>query len=58
MEEQEVSTVYKVVRNQEEQYSICRAGQENAFGCRDAGNPVQNRMTGIGQRTLDRHATT
>jgi MbtH protein len=41
MEEQEVSTIYKVVRNQEEQYSIWPADRENAFGCRDAGKPVQ-----------------
>jgi MbtH protein len=36
-EEQEDKTVYKVVVNHEEQYSIWPADRENALGWRDAG---------------------
>ena len=36
-EEQEDSTVYKVVVNHEEQYSIWPADRENAPGWKDAG---------------------
>jgi MbtH protein len=36
-EDREDSTVYKVVVNHEEQYSIWPAGRENAPGWRDAG---------------------
>ena len=36
-EEQEDSTIYKVVVNQEEQYSIWPADRENPLGWRDAG---------------------
>ena len=36
-DEQEDSTVYKVVLNHEEQYSIWPADQNNAPGWRDAG---------------------
>ena len=37
MDEQEDKTVYKVVVNHEEQYSIWPAERENALGWRDAG---------------------
>ncbi|HWB42865.1 MAG TPA: MbtH family protein [Gemmatimonadales bacterium] len=36
-EQDEDSTLYKVVRNQEEQYSIWPADRENAPGWSDAG---------------------
>jgi MbtH protein len=37
MEEREDSTIYKVVVNHEEQYSIWPADRENPLGRRDAG---------------------
>lgn len=37
MAEEEDTTVYKVVVNDEEQYSIWPADRENALGWRDAG---------------------
>ena len=37
MEEKEDTTIYKVVLNHEEQYSIWPAGRENPLGWRDAG---------------------
>lgn len=37
MEEQEDRTIYKVVINHEEQYSIWPASRENPLGWRDAG---------------------
>jgi MbtH protein len=37
MDEREDNTIYKVVVNQEEQYSIWPADRENPFGWRDAG---------------------
>ena len=37
MDESEDKTVYKVVVNHEEQYSIWPAERENALGWRDAG---------------------
>ena len=36
-EEQEDTTIYKVVLNHEEQYSIWPVDRENALGWRDAG---------------------
>ncbi|BAT56835.1 MbtH domain-containing protein (plasmid) [Nostoc sp. NIES-3756] len=36
-EKTEDTTIYKVVVNHEEQYSIWPAGRENALGWRDAG---------------------
>jgi len=36
-DEQEDKTIYKVVVNHEEQYSIWPADRENALGWRDAG---------------------
>ena len=36
-EEQEDKTIYKVVLNHEEQYSIWPADRDNALGWRDAG---------------------
>ena len=36
-EEREDNTIYKVVVNHEEQYSIWPAHRENALGFRDAG---------------------
>ena len=36
-EDQEDKTIYKVVVNHEEQYSIWPASRENALGWRDAG---------------------
>ena len=37
MEEREDNTIYKVVVNHEEQYSIWPADKENALGWKDAG---------------------
>ena len=37
MEEREDNTIYKVVLNHEEQYSIWPADRENALGWNDAG---------------------
>jgi MbtH protein len=37
-DEQQDSTVYKVVVNHEDQYSIWPAGRDNALGWRDAGS--------------------
>jgi MbtH protein len=37
VEEEEANTVYKVVVNHEEQYSIWPADRENALGWSDAG---------------------
>ena len=37
LDEREDTTVYKVVVNQEEQYSIWPADKENAIGWKDAG---------------------
>ncbi|MEH2178729.1 MbtH family protein [Nostoc sp.] len=36
-DDKEDTTIYKVVVNHEEQYSIWPADRENAFGWRDAG---------------------
>jgi MbtH protein len=36
-DEKEDTTIYKVVRNHEEQYSIWPADRENALGWQDAG---------------------
>jgi len=46
-EEQEDKTIYKVVLNHEEQYSIWPADRENALGWRDEGT------TGLKQVCLD-----
>ena len=46
-EEREDTTVYKVVLNHEEQYSIWPADRENALGWRDEGK------TGSKQECLD-----
>ncbi len=46
-EEREDNTVYKVVLNHEEQYSIWPADRENALGWRDEGK------TGTKQECLD-----
>ena len=37
MEETEDNTIYRVVVNHEEQYSIWPAGRENPLGWKDAG---------------------
>jgi MbtH protein len=37
MDEKEDTTIYKVVLNHEEQYSIWPADKENALGWKDAG---------------------
>jgi len=37
-DEQQDSTVYKVVVNHEDQYSIWPTGRDNALGWRDAGS--------------------
>jgi MbtH protein len=37
LEDREDTTIYKVVVNHEEQYSIWPAGRENALGWQDAG---------------------
>jgi MbtH protein len=37
MDEKEVTTIYKVVVNHEEQYSIWPADRDNPLGWRDAG---------------------
>jgi MbtH protein len=46
-DEQEDTTIYKVVVNHEEQYSIWPADRENALGWQDAGK------TGPKQECLD-----
>lgn len=46
-EEREDTTIYKVVMNHEEQYSIWPDGRENALGWRDAGK------SGTKQECLD-----
>ena len=46
-EEQEDETIYKVVLNHEEQYSIWPAERENPLGWRDAGK------SGLKQECLD-----
>ncbi len=48
IDEREDNTIYKVVLNHEEQYSIWPADRENAPGWRDEGT------TGIKQECLDR----
>ena len=40
MEEREDNTIYKVVVNHEEQYSISPADRENPLGWKDAGKVV------------------
>lgn len=47
-DEKEDNTIYKVVLNHEEQYSIWPADRENALGWRDEGT------TGTKQECLDR----
>ena len=47
-DEQEDNTIYKVVLNHEEQYSIWPADRENALGWKDEGT------TGTKQECLDR----
>ena len=47
MDEREDNTIYKVVMNHEEQYSIWPADRENALGWNDAGK------TGTKQECLD-----
>ena len=47
IDEGEDNTIYKVVVNHEEQYSIWPAGRENALGWRDEGT------TGTKQECLD-----
>ncbi len=42
-DEQEDTTIYKVVVNHEEQYSIWPADRENALGWHDAGKIGPNR---------------
>jgi MbtH protein len=46
-EEREDTTIYRVVMNHEEQYSIWPEGRENALGWRDAGK------SGTKQECLD-----
>jgi MbtH protein len=46
-EEREDTTIYRVVMNHEEQYSIWPDGRENALGWRDAGK------SGTKQECLD-----
>jgi len=51
------NTIYKVVVNHEEQYSIWPADRENALGWNNAGQVRhQSRVSGLHQRGLDRHA--
>ncbi len=55
MEEQEDNTIYKVVLNHEEQYSIWPADRENALGWKDAGKDrLEVGVSGLRQRSLDR----
>jgi len=52
----EDNSIYKVVVNHEEQYSIWPADRENPLGlegCRQ--ERLQDRMFGLHQRSVDRH---
>ena len=56
-EEQEDNTIYKVVVNHEEQYSIWSADRENPLGWNDAGKSgPKDGMPRLHQRGLDGHA--
>lgn len=57
-DEREDKTVYKVVLNHEEQYSIWPAHRENALGWKDEGKSRrQRRMSGAYQGDMDRYET-
>ena len=49
-DEQEDTTIYKVVVNHEEQYSIWPADRENALGWRDAGKTTERAKAEGGAR--------
>lgn len=51
-DDEEDKTIYKVVVNHEDKYSMLLAYQENPFGWK-----IQNRMLRLHQRTVDRHET-
>jgi MbtH protein len=55
MEEKEDNTIYKVVVNHEEQYSIWPADRENPLGWKDAGKSGSNAecLPGLRQGSLD-----
>ena len=58
MEEREDNTIYKVVMNHEEQYSIWPAERENRARLEGCGQSrSQGGLPGLYQRSLDRHAT-
>jgi MbtH protein len=46
-DEQEDTTVYKVILNAEEQYSIWPADRENPLGWRDAGKTGRTYAVGL-----------
>ena len=57
-DEREDTTIYKVVVNHEEQYSIWPADRENAPGWINAGKTgCRTGMPGPHQRGLDRYAS-
>ena len=56
-EDREDNTIYKVVVNHEEQYSIWPAHRENPLGWNDVGKSgPQAGVPGLHQGSLDRHA--
>jgi uncharacterized protein YbdZ (MbtH family) len=56
-QDQEDSTIYKVVVNHEEQYSIWPVERENALGWRNVGKSgIKKECSGLYQRNLDRYA--
>jgi MbtH protein len=54
-DDKEDNTIYKVVVNHEEQYSIWPADRENLLGWKDAGKSGSDGMLGLHQRSVDRH---
>ncbi len=57
-EDREDNTIYKVVMNHEEQYSIWPAHRENALGWNDVGKSgPEAGVPGLHQGSLDRHAS-
>lgn len=53
--DKEDKTIYKVVANHEEQYSIWPTNRENALGERDAGTSAAPRLLVVDWRSLTHH---
>ncbi len=59
MDEEEDNTIYKVVVNHEEQYSIWPAERDNPLGWKDAGKSgPRSGLPGLYQGSLDRNEAT